>query len=49
MNWCFVYQNYVTGGLETYVLRMCKYLNNKNPYILIIIFHDKLKRTLYYG
>ena len=35
MNWCFVYQNYVTGGLETYVLRMCKYLNNKKDTVFL--------------
>ena len=36
MNWCFVYQNHVTGGLETYVLRMCKYLNNKNDSVVLV-------------
>ena len=36
MNWCFVYQHYVTGGLETYVLRMCKYLNNKNDSVVLV-------------
>lgn len=35
MKWCFVYQNYVTGGLETYVLRMCKYLNDKNDLVVL--------------
>lgn len=36
MRWCFVYQNYITGGLETYVLRMCKYLNLKKNKVFIM-------------
>ena len=35
MNWCFVYQNYVTGGLETFVLRMANYLVNNGHYVYI--------------
>lgn len=36
MNWCFVYPHYVTGGLETYVLRMCRYLNNKDDSVVLV-------------
>lgn len=35
MNWCFVYQNYVTGGLETFVLRMANYLVHNGHYVYI--------------
>ena len=45
MNWCFVYQNYVTGGLETFVLRMANYLvnNGHSVYLVCQTVSDEMK------
>ena len=36
MNWCFVYKHYITGGLETFVLRMANYLVNNGHFVYLV-------------
>lgn len=45
MNWCFVYKNYITGGLETFVLRMANYLvnNGHSVYLVCQTVSDEMK------
>lgn len=46
MNWCFLYPHYVTGGLETYVLRMCKYLKriNDSCFVACLSVSDNMQK-----
>ena len=48
MNWTFVYKNFTTGGLETFVLRVGKYITYKGGNSTIVCFSisEKIKEQL---
>ena len=48
MNWTFVYKNFTTGGLETFVLRVGRYITYKGGNSTIVCFSisEKIKEQL---
>ena len=48
LNWTFVYKNFTTGGLETFVLRVGRYITYKGGNSTIVCFSisEKIKEQL---